>query len=1007
MNRPRLLVLAVALLAPVEAAGGDPLAPEAARRAVKPRPGFRVDLVASEPLIESPVAFDWGPDGKLWVVEMRDYPLGMDNKGKPGGRVVFLEDTDGGGRYGRATVFLDGLLFPTGVMTWGKGVLVTCAPEIFYAEDTDGDGRADKKVVLFSGLGEANPQHRVNGLRWGLDNWVYCANGDFATARPRGPVAAPDKTTGGFSPSQAEDLRRLALAGARVRSAKTGTTYDIRNRDFRFRPDEGVLDPQSGQSQFGRDRNDWGDWFGCDHALPMWHYALDDRYSRRNPHVASPGARVEAPRSVTYPAGGAGRDTGTPRAAGGNAWTSSCSVMVYRDTLFGPDFAENWFTCEPVHNLIHREKLVPSGATFTSRRGADEAASEFLSSTDPMFTPVCLRTGPDGALWVADMYRKVLEHPHWLPSGWEGRVDVRAGHDKGRIYRVYPADKEPRRVPRLDRLDAAGLAALLESPNGWLRDKGQQMLVQGGDRSVVPRLEERARRAESPLGRLHALCTLDGLHALKPELLEKALGDAHPGVRRHAVRLSEDPAARSPRVEGAVVKLAADADPMVRVQVAYTLGCFDGGAPAAALGHLLRQGSHDPYLTAAALSSLGRKNVGRVVDMVLAGPGDVSPALTQNLFQSALGFGDMRAAGALVSHLARPRDGRYGTAQFAHLADWLDALDQRNTPLAQLERQANAPLRDALAGLAGAFRAARDVVPDGRAPLPERVQAVRLLGRGSDRQGEDQALLADLLAPQNPPELQAAAITALGQLREGRPADTLITGWKAFTPALRSRALDALLLRPGGAAAILDAVGDKQILPQDVPLTARQRLLEHPSQAVRGRAARLFTDLVSADREKVVAAYRTALDLKGDAGRGERLFTKDCATCHRLGEVGQAVGPDLASVRDKPADWLLAAILNPSRAVEARYLNYAATTRDGRLFTGVIAEEAGNSITLAGPGGERRVILRANLEELVSTGRSLMPDGFEKELRPHDVADLIAYLRSQAPPPGRREPRKP
>src|SRR5262249_20164187 len=147
-----------------------------------------------------------------------------------------------------------------------------------------------------------------------------------------------------------------------------------------------------------------------------------------------------------------------------------------------------------------------------------------------------------------------------------------------------------------------------------------------------------------------------------------------------------------------------------------------------------------------------------------------------------------------------------------------------------------------------------------------------------------------------------------------------------------SRALDALLLRPGGAAAILDAVGEQQILSQDVPLTARQRLLEHPSQAVRGRAARLFTDLVSADREKGVAAYRTALDRKGDVGRGERQFAQHCGTCHRLGQVGQAVGPDLASVRDKPADWLLAAILNPSRAVEARYLNYEATTRDGRLF---------------------------------------------------------------------------
>ena len=176
---------------------------------------------------------------------------------------------------------------------------------------------------------------------------------------------------------------------------------------------------------------------------------------------------------------------------------------------------------------------------------------------------------------------------------------------------------------------------------------------------------------------------------------------------------------------------------------------------------------------------------------------------------------------------------------------------------------------------------------------------------------------------------------------------------------------------------------------------------------MRDRAGRLFTDLVNHDRDKVVTAYRTALDLKGDTNRGQRLFATHCATCHRLGTVGQVAGPDLASVRDKPAEWFLPAILDPSRAVESRYLSYVATRKDGRMFTGVLAEEAGNSITLAGANGERRVILRANLEELVSTGKSLMPDGFEKELKPQDVADLIAFLRSQAPPPGKAGGSKP
>src|SRR3954468_1433007 len=234
--------------------------------------GFKVDLVASEPLIDAPVAFDWGPDGRLWVVEMRDYPLGLDNHGKPGGRIVLLTDKDGVGKYDTSTVFLDNLLFPNGIMSWGKGVLITCAPDIIYAEDTDGDGKADKRAVLFSGFGEANPQHRVNGLRWGLDNWVYCANGDFAPERTFESAEQLEASGGGFSATQSEDLIRLAVAGSAIRSTKTGKSYNIRNRDFRIRPDEGLLDPQTGQAQFGRDRDDWGNWFGCNHNTPIWHF---------------------------------------------------------------------------------------------------------------------------------------------------------------------------------------------------------------------------------------------------------------------------------------------------------------------------------------------------------------------------------------------------------------------------------------------------------------------------------------------------------------------------------------------------------------------------------------------------------------------------------------------------------------------------------------------------------------------------------------------------------------
>lgn len=953
---------------------------------IKPRPGFQIELIAAEPLIVSPVSFDWGPDGRLWVVEMRDYPLGMNNKGEPGGRVVYLEDTNGDGCYDKSTIFLDKLLFPTSVMSWGKGVLVTCAPDILYAEATTGSGKADKIEALFTGFGEANPQHRVNGLRWGLDNWVHCANGDFASVRKLGRIAKPEEIGHGFSSSQAEDLRRLAFAGAAVKSNKTGKLYDIRNRDLRIKPDEGLLDPQSGQAQFGRDRDDWGNWFGCDHSMPAWHYVLDDTYLRRNPHVASPSARVEMPRSVTYPLG-TGRATGTRRVSAGNAWTSSCSVMVYRDTLFGPDFANNWFTCEPVHNLIHREVLVPQGATFTSHRAADEQTSEFLAAGDTRFTPVSIRTGPDGALWIADMRREVLEHPHWLPAGWETKVDVRAGHDQGRLYRVYPVGVKPRAVPRLDRLDAKGLVALLESPSGWIRDKAQQLIVQNKAEAVADELRALVLHGKTPQCRMHALCTLEGLHSLYLMNIFHGLVDHHPGVRRQAIRIL---AQFAPRLTSPLrPEVMYSSDENLRLQLAYSLGEFKDKEGSEALARILVE-SQDPLIVAAGLSSLTKHNLVAVVETVLMRSTKVPPAVMLGMLQSAIGFDVPEAVVPLVERLAQRQKPGAESEQFSLVAEWLDSLDQRNSPLLTLRSRAPKDLQVALLKLQSVFTAAREVARSEQSPIAARTSALRLLGRGLSHQPEEQELLFGMLAPQQPDELQAAAMSSLSQA--GDPA-RLLAEWRTFTPKLRLRLLDGLLSRTAGLQAFLKALKERSLPPQEIPLVSRQRLLNHPLDEVREQALKIFTDRIDADRQKVIVAYETVLKLKGDSGNGLRVFQKTCAACHRLADVGQQVGPNLAVTRDKPPEWFLPALLDPNRGVEAQFLNYTAVTKQGKTYSGILAEESGNSITLVGPGGERHVLLRNNLDELSSTGKSLMPEGLEKELTPQAVADLIAWLK--------------
>jgi len=230
-----------------------PLSPKEALASFRVPAGFRVELVASEPAVIDPVSFAWDAAGRMWVVEMRDYPRGIDGKGKPGGVVKRLEDTDGDGILDRAVPFLEGVGFPSSVMPWRKGLLVAAAPDIFYAEDTDGDGRADVRRVLLTGFVEGNQQHRINGFELGLDGWVYAANGD---------------------------------SGGSVRSAATGKVVSISGRDIRFRPDTGEIETVSAQTQFGRRRDDWGDWFGNNNPTWLWQVMLPEHYLRRNPRLA-------------------------------------------------------------------------------------------------------------------------------------------------------------------------------------------------------------------------------------------------------------------------------------------------------------------------------------------------------------------------------------------------------------------------------------------------------------------------------------------------------------------------------------------------------------------------------------------------------------------------------------------------------------------------------------------------------------------------------------------------
>ncbi len=601
----------------LELGNPPPLSPEASLKAMRARPGFKVELVASEPLIADPIAFDWSADGRLWVLEMGDYPLGVDGQGAPGGRLRVLTDTDGDGRYDTAVTFLDKLSCPEGLHVWRNGVVVIAGKDLFYAEDTNGDGVADVREVLFTGFSEGNQQHRANGFTYGLDGWLYGANGESD-----GNVRAV-----GF----AQRAASVPLASPQNRQQDAGGTINIRGQDFRFDPDHRLFEAIGGRTQYGLYRDDFGNWFGNNNSTWLWHHFFPVPYLSRNPLLPLKTTKRTlanyADFTRCFPISKTLSRFNDP--FGANHVTSGNSPVPYRDELFGKDFATSIFISEPVHNLVHREVLEPDGVTFKSHRAADETNSEFLASSDNWFRPTMLATGPDGALYVADMYRLVIEHPQWIPVEMQKRLDLRAGADKGRIYRVLPEGVAHRKIPNLARMSSAELAAALDSPNGWQRDTAQRLLLERGDKSVAAALEHHAKNAKDAKVRIQALWTLSGLNALSSELLLVALKDSSDAVKEQAVKLSERTLAlvaqESERrallgtnvliagpsramlgapITDALLKFVADSSPRLRYQLAFTLGEWNDPRAADALLKLFHD--TDENIRNAALSSAPR-----------------------------------------------------------------------------------------------------------------------------------------------------------------------------------------------------------------------------------------------------------------------------------------------------------------------------------------------------------------------------------------------------------------
>ncbi|MEW4568478.1 PVC-type heme-binding CxxCH protein [Tautonia sp. JC769] len=939
-----------------------PLEPEEERQTIHVDPGLRVELVAAEPQITSPVAMAFDEQGRLWVVEMRDYPNGPAPGEPPEGRLKILEDRDGDGFFEDARVFADELLFANGVMPWKDGAIVTAAPYVIWLRDTDGDGQADVREILYEGFAVENPQLRVSHPTLGIDGWIYVANG---------------------------------LRGGQVRRAgdDDAEPIDLSGRDFRFDLVHDRAEPIAGMGQYGLTFDDWGRRFVCtnrNHLVPI---ILEDRYARRNPDLPAPGRA-----SDDQTAGGAAEvfplvDQFTTSSLHIGSFSAACGVTVYRGDLLPEGYKGSVFTCEPTGSLVHQEVLTPEGAAFSWKPPREGV--EFFASTDDWCRPVAMAHGPDGALYVVDMYRAVIEHPQWMPPELRERADLLDGKERGRIWRIVPENREDRpESPRLGESSTAELVALLDHPDAWWRTTAQRLLLQREDPESVAPLRELARSSKSPEGRAHAAWLLEHAGELDGETLLGLLGDDHPRIREQGALLVERRLAGERELLDAVIDLADDDDARVRFQAALALGFVDDDVILDPLATIARLGAGDRW-TRAAVGSAVPGRAGPLLLTLLDAPQN----LTEDIDDGRLTL--LQELAALVGTRRDPEEcaevlealwqidrdaDRWRLAGLNGLADGLGRRGTRlGTFLGELPGAIAAQTAEALAGFA-------DLAEDADADPTARRDAIRLLADAPWDVAD--GALSRLLVEEPDQGLRIAAAQALAARAEPEVAARLLGPWRGLTPAVRREVAQGMVARADRAGALLDAMEQGILAPRDLDANQSRRLREHPTPEVRDRAQSLLASSLPAERAAVLERYQEAIELPADPHRGREVFRKLCTTCHRLEDEGVVVGPDIGDTRTRTKAALLTDILNPNEAIDANYVSYTVATVDGQVLGGLIASETASALTLMRAEGQTDTILKQEIDEIQSDGVSLMPEGIEQDLTVQEMADLLDYLKN-------------
>ena len=940
--------------------------------------GFTLSIVAKEPLIESPVDLEFTEAGDAMVVTMPGY-ASLD---KPS-RILLLKDNNQDGVYDDKIIYADNLRLASSILPYKNGVLVTDAPYLLFLRDTDQDNKMDVVDTLMAGVFTQALSHNFNGLTYGLDNWIYVANGG----------------NGG----------KLYWWG------DTASVMDLRGQDFRFSLEKRMME-RIGHSSggFGLGINTWGHLFETHNLNHISHLVFPQRYvdgvklsmdhslSNISDHEVDGLSRI-------YPIGEQETRVNHPEQSG--YFSGSCGITYYEGGAFGPEYEQTMWVADVVLNLIHVDKIKPQGASFVASRLFEK--KEFLASTDRSFRPLNMTVGPDGSMYVVDMYRKVIEEPEWIPDEIEKELDLNAGKGQGRLYKISKRGSTSAASGTDQFKSVTGMISSLQNNNIWVRKTAHRLLM--AQTLSDENLESLTQllQSNSALARVHALWILAAKEKLEIDQLMTALNDRVAGVRENALQIAERYLKTSNPILNKCVALLQDDNQRIRMQAALTLSTLPKE-----VFDLHKNEIQDALIKSIATLS-DSWNLAAITLATKHEPAELFKRLVENFAPSnekllpnlALVCGNSAAnAHVVLQVLDHPKlsadikhqiiqglkDGLSTSISTEIILPEIKKLEKTEdiemiTVLAAIRSQLKLPPSPQFLNFS---KVALHKVLDYSFADSIRFKQLTLLEQVPYEVKSE--VLFQCLNNSEPIKIQSAALRQLSTYDNPAIGKQLVKKWTSLGPQTRRLAGDVLLFKKVHHDALLTGLeaGRINIGEMNFDLERRRMLIWwSENDNIKRRAEALFSDAGVLNRKEAMDKMKPALTLAGSAANGAKIFETMCGNCHVYGSVGQTVGPILTEINRKSKALLMHDILDPNAAVNTEYINHRLETKEGEVHMGIVDSETDKYIVIKKMGGTKVTINKADIKNLSSMGTSLMMEGLEGAMSIQDMADLLAFLQ--------------